>query len=308
MADQGNFVIRRLTLAGEVQTLAGSPGQCGSLDGTGAQARFTELWGLALYGEAGEPDQLYAVDGHALRRISLPDGTVTTLVGVVETPGFQDVQHGPRTDRVAALRQPCLNRPCGLLSCSGGLGIVDQGNHSLRLWGVGRACLSTAVGDPSLGQTRWGLLRDRLEGPLDERYAALESPRTMVFDAQDPGTVVVATGNGLAELYVESKPGDQLGALALTCGPASLAEACVLTFSAAILDQEAQPSLQPLHYSVVFLEPDGKVALQVRGTGTDSAPITVQGQFSQRGTGTVIVRYVTEQGVSKGAVQKVEVH
>jgi len=39
--------------------------------------------------------------------------------------------------------------------------------------------LRTVAGDKAQGATRWGLVRDRLTGPLDERYGLLEGPLTV---------------------------------------------------------------------------------------------------------------------------------
>jgi streptogramin lyase len=84
VADGGNFTIRRIAPGGEVSTLAGAPGQEGSLDGTGAGARFGGLAGLALDG-AGD---LYVVDqGNATIRKVTPAGEVTTVVGVAGRQG-----------------------------------------------------------------------------------------------------------------------------------------------------------------------------------------------------------------------------
>jgi hypothetical protein len=53
IVDQGNHVIRRMNLAtGEVRTVAGSPGQAGNLDGTGAAALFDTPTGIAIEPES----------------------------------------------------------------------------------------------------------------------------------------------------------------------------------------------------------------------------------------------------------------
>jgi hypothetical protein len=101
--------------------------------------------------------------------------------------------------------------------------------------------------------------------------------------------------------------GDRLGAIDLTCQPATLSEACSLRFAVAATTPEGQPSFRPLFYSVDFCEADGTLAQRLEGTGTTSTPITVRAMLSQRGTGTVVVRCVTDQGVSAGTQQTVEV-
>src|SRR6185295_15255630 len=48
VSDHGNFVIRKITPAGVVSTLAGTAGMSGSVDGTGSAARFGGPRGLSV--------------------------------------------------------------------------------------------------------------------------------------------------------------------------------------------------------------------------------------------------------------------
>jgi DNA-binding beta-propeller fold protein YncE len=84
VADTGNQVIRKITPAGEVTTFAGTAEQGGSADGTGPDARFSWISGVAVDG-AGD---LYVTDGDnsTVRRIT-PAGVVTTVVGVARRAG-----------------------------------------------------------------------------------------------------------------------------------------------------------------------------------------------------------------------------
>jgi len=64
---------------------------------------------------------------------------------------------------------------------------------------------------------------------------------------------------------------------------------------------------QPFHYSADFIEPDGSLAERLQGTGLSGAPVSLQGTFTQPGTGLVVVRCVTEGGVSSDARREVQV-
>lgn len=78
VADTGNHVIRRITPAGVVRTIAGYPGLPGSNDGFRFAARFNRPFNL----EIGPDGALYVADhGNAtIRRVAL-NGQVTTLAG-----------------------------------------------------------------------------------------------------------------------------------------------------------------------------------------------------------------------------------
>lgn len=86
VADTSNNIIRKITAAGVVTTVAGSGAQ-GSNDGAGTAARFHEPRGIAVDGGG----NLYVADyrNHTVRKIN-PAGVVTTLAGTAGTPGSTD--------------------------------------------------------------------------------------------------------------------------------------------------------------------------------------------------------------------------
>jgi len=87
VADAQNFVIRKVTPAGQVTTLAGQPGLGGLADGPADQALFGLPRSLAVDG----PGNVYVVDVlyDVIRKLT-PQGTVSTLAGSPGTPGNQD--------------------------------------------------------------------------------------------------------------------------------------------------------------------------------------------------------------------------
>lgn len=85
VADTGNHCIRRITLAGEVSTLAGS--SAGYTDGAPNEARFLSPSGVVWH-----PDGRVLVadqSNHCIRAIAL-DGSVTTLAGAAVEAGVTD--------------------------------------------------------------------------------------------------------------------------------------------------------------------------------------------------------------------------
>jgi len=101
VADCGNNMIRKVTPAGVVTTLAGN-GTVGKTDGTGAGASFSSPYGVAVDALG----NVYVTDAinQLLRKIT-PAGVVTTLAG----DGFQSYY-----DRVGL--QAGLNSPIGIAS------------------------------------------------------------------------------------------------------------------------------------------------------------------------------------------------
>jgi len=120
VADSGNQTIRKITAAGVVSTLAGSPGQSGSIDGSGAAARFNNPVAVAVDG----PGNVYVADlgNYTVRKIS-PAGAVTTLAGNAGQSGQADGMGSAAT----------FLSPTGIVTdSSGDVFVCDTGSNVIR--------------------------------------------------------------------------------------------------------------------------------------------------------------------------------
>jgi hypothetical protein len=166
VADSGNHLLRQVSYAGEVTTVAGSTG--GFQDGTGTVARFQAPAGLAADSEG----NVYIADlqNHAIRKLAL-NNVVTTLAANFVRPGavaigddgrlyVADMGHHSikaipdlsRTNQTAVLvagsgssgmfgykdsmyaTNALFDNPNSLLWVGGNIGLLvgDSGNHVLR--------------------------------------------------------------------------------------------------------------------------------------------------------------------------------
>ena len=142
VADLGNNTIRKVVLAtGAVTTLAGSAGATGSLDGVGF-----DVGSGALFDGPGDVasdgvGNLFVADtnNHALRKIVIATGAVTTLVGSA-AGGSAGHDDGPAT----AAR--FLN-PFGVASDgAGNLFVADSANATIRKIAVATGVVTTLAG------------------------------------------------------------------------------------------------------------------------------------------------------------------
>ncbi len=134
--DQSTHVIRKITPAGVVTTLAGTAGTIGSSDGTGAAALFNSPRGIA-YGSDGH---LYVVDSgnHTIRRVTLA-GVVTTFAGTAGQPEYLDA-----TGAAARFSSPRALAA----SADGQLYVYDTNVRRIRRIDLATAAVTTFAGSP----------------------------------------------------------------------------------------------------------------------------------------------------------------
>jgi hypothetical protein len=119
VADSGNHTIRKVLVpSGTTSTFAGSAGQPGVADGSGATARFSSPDGIAGVGSG-----LYVADrgNHAVRRISTL-AIVTTFVG---NPGAATTRNGDSNNAL-------LNAPTGITGVEGTIYFTDINENVVR--------------------------------------------------------------------------------------------------------------------------------------------------------------------------------
>ena len=118
VADNGNNMIRKITAAGVVSTLAGN-GSVGNANGNGASASFHSPFGIAV-DAAGN---IYVADaGNNMIRKITPDGTVSTFAG-----------SGAKGAGNATGAQATFNTPAGLaVDVAGNVYVSDENNNLIR--------------------------------------------------------------------------------------------------------------------------------------------------------------------------------
>ena len=135
VADEGNWMIRKITPAGVVTTLAGAQSP-GSADGTGSAARFYNAAGVAVDGAG----NVYVPDSYenTIRKIT-PAGVVTTLAGMAQTPSGVDlgldgpgmIDHYGSTDGTGSAAR--FYNPNGVtVDTAGNVLVADTYNNTIR--------------------------------------------------------------------------------------------------------------------------------------------------------------------------------
>ena len=216
IADSRSHVIRRVTPAGDVTTVAGIPGSSGTEDGPSARARFNGPAGLTFDADG----NLLIADSlnNCIRRLAV-DGSVSTMAGVCSFAGFRD-------GLAASAR---FSEPTGIaVDRDGSVLVADRGNHLIRRIAPDRT-VSTAAGIPPLSG---GGVFGYVNGPA--ATARFNQPTAIVLDASgnwlisDWGNAAirrVSTQGVVTTLAGSGGPGsaDGTAATATFNGPSGLA-------------------------------------------------------------------------------------
>ena len=201
VADAGNNLVRKISPAGLVTTVAGNAEDgsalflsfpfnlCLAADGPRGVSSFGHLRGMTLDPATG---CLYLADGNAIRTVT-PAGEVTTLLGQCSRSGFEP---GP-ADQPVPLNTPCLGDPDGLHLRGDHLFIADSSNHAIRVFHLSTRILQTVVGHRSQPQLRLGPVGCFSSLPA-EGCAALGYPGTLGISPG--GSCLVDLPHGLAHV------------------------------------------------------------------------------------------------------------
>lgn len=119
VTDRGNQTLRKITPAQVVTTLAGSAGQQGHVNGTGAAARFDYPNSVAI----GPADQIYVGDYSGTIRTVSAGGTVSDFVGTPYNNGYVN-------GTGAAARFDADMRMA--IDSNGNIYVADYGNYRIR--------------------------------------------------------------------------------------------------------------------------------------------------------------------------------
>jgi sugar lactone lactonase YvrE len=210
VGDTGNQMIRQITSAGVVTTLAGSTNY-GSANGTGASASFWNPQGIAL----DTATNLYLADSfnNTIRKIT-PSGVVSTLAGMAGSFGSAD-----GTGAAARFWQP----QGVAVDINGNVYVADSANGTIREIGSG-AVVTTLAGSASTGSADGTGSSARFYWPSG---AAVDSSGNSYVADTENGTIRTITSAGVVSTLAGSAGNfgstDATGSNARFYGPQSVA-------------------------------------------------------------------------------------
>ena len=203
VADNANHVIRKITPAGVVSTLAGQSGTPGSTDGSSSAARFHNPLDLCVDATG----NLYVTDGDyfpmggdplrtygTVRRIT-PDGTVSTIAGnpVVVYDGQQYIP----ANNIALYGGPRLGRPDGIaIDSQGNIFVADSYLDAIfKINGNGKiTAVTDAKGEAVFLNNAAGLAIDAAGNLLVTCSDNYNTPQTVIKRITPEGVVTTIAG------------------------------------------------------------------------------------------------------------------
>lgn len=196
IADTNHHRIVAARLDGGIERVFGD-GSAGLRDGGAGQARVQAPQGLALAGDA-----LVVADmgNHAIRRIDLADGTVTTLAGTGE------LAHGYSSGGPA--RETSLRSPWDIAVVGDVVYIAMAGTHQLWMYRIGEDEVRRAAGSGHEGLRDGSTASAWLAQPSG--IAVGQNGRTLVFTDSETSAVRVSDLPGAEGAQVRTLFGEGL--------------------------------------------------------------------------------------------------
>lgn len=197
VADTGNEVIRRVQVRGankgKTKFIAGKVGSTGFKNGSGESARFNVPISLTI-DSAG--DYLYVADrnNHAIRKVRISDGRVTTLVGDPSTQGYLD----------GRLSDAQLNLPVEVYYNKGNIYFSEAGTHMVRVVDMADEAVKLVAGDGSRGYSNG----DRDNAQFDNPVGMVRKGNNILLaDSQNDLIRKIDLGDGETIPYTDPGPG-----------------------------------------------------------------------------------------------------
>lgn len=186
----GGNVIRRISPGGELEIVAGIPGQHG-YDGDGRAARQATFFQPHEIRFDAQGD-LYVSDmsNHVIRKVDMKTMTVSTFAGIGRDKGFAG-DGGPATK--AKFADPISLQ----FGPDGDLYICDIGNNRLRKVDMKTGVVTTVCGN--------GMKRVPADGDPFSPDTPLHGPRTIEFDSDGNGWLALREGNTLFKIDMKAK-------------------------------------------------------------------------------------------------------
>ncbi len=191
VSDEQNHVIREITIAGNVITVAGT-GTAGYQDGVGTAAAFDHPEGIV----ADASGNLFVADGHnnVVRKIVIATGAVSTYAGT----SVAAFNNGP-------IASATFNDPYGMtIDASGNLYVTDVLNNCIRKITVSTGMVTTYAGSGTQGLTNGSAATATFYYPLgcafdsDGNMYVSDTYNNVIRKVASNGTVTTFAGSGVS--------------------------------------------------------------------------------------------------------------